>query len=56
MKSFRYRSTYKKDLKRVVRRGYDMITHPKEVAALYDEKLPDGAKAAIVKRDAGTSS
>jgi hypothetical protein len=29
----------------------DMITHPKELDALYNEKVPEGAKAQIAKRD-----
>ena len=36
----------------VNRIAYDMITHPKEVDALFDTKLSQGQKDQIAKRDA----
>lgn len=50
------RATAAKLFELVNRIALDMITHPKEVAALYDEKLPDAAKEAINKRDRKASS
>ena len=36
----------------VNRIAFDLITHPKEVAALYDDKLPESKKEGIAQRDA----
>jgi hypothetical protein len=45
------RETSAKLFELVNRIAFDMITHPKEVDALFAEKLPQGAKDQIAKRD-----
>lgn len=45
------RDTAAKLFELVNRIAYDMITHPKEVQALYEEKIPESTQAAIAKRD-----
>ncbi len=45
------RQTAEKLFVLVNRIAYDMITHPKEVQALFDTKVPQGAKDQIAKRD-----
>jgi len=36
----------------VNRIAFDMITHPQEVDTLFNDKVPQGAKDQIAKRDA----
>ena len=45
------RDTAAKLFELVNRIAYDMITHPRELEVLYNEKVPDTTKAAIKKRD-----
>ena len=48
--SFGQNARWRREL--VNRIAFDMITHPKEVQALFDEKVSQGVKDQIAKRDA----